>query len=281
MNLRRIKHTLLRLTTEEKVIGIGSLIMFIGTFLPWYSVTMSFDKQSLTETGFSGDLGVIGFVIFLMSLLSILILIGENMRLPLPRFGYKREQIIFFFLAESFFLTLLVMAVYTKRSLEFTDAGLRFGIYTVLLGSFFGGLSAFALIQKSKRTEVKEFFSHEQEEEKAEHTAAPEQVRRTLRRSPELDGVTGPDSSGEELEQRVPEPMYFEEDMKGIEAAEEATNSPVAEEIPTNELTEIVPEAHKPQIDQSNYFKREAGVEKEEEKPKTHGGGSMGFYEDK
>jgi hypothetical protein len=53
MNLRRIKHTLLRLTAEEKVIGIGSLIMLVGTFMPWYSVVMNFDKKSLTETGFS------------------------------------------------------------------------------------------------------------------------------------------------------------------------------------------------------------------------------------
>ena len=260
MNLRRIKNTLLRLTAEEKVIGIGSLLMLFGTFLPWYSVVMSFDKKSLTETGFSGDLGVIGFVIFLMSLISILVLIGENMQLPLPRFGYKREQILFFFLAESFFLTLLVMAVYTKRSLDFTDAGLRFGIYAVLLGSFFGSLSAFALIQKTKRTEVKEFFSHEQEEEKTEYAATPDQ---------------------EELERRVPEPMYFEEDLRGVEVAEEAANLAPVEEIPEDEPIENVRELPKTQTAQSNYFKREAGVEKEQDKPKSHGGGSMGFYEDK
>lgn len=251
MNLRRIKHTLLRLTAEEKVIGIGSLLMLVGTFLPWYSVVMSFDKKSLTETGFSGDLGVIGFVIFIMSLISLLVLLGENLQLPIPRFGYKREQILFFFLAEAFFLTLLVMAVYTKRSLDFTDAGLRFGIYLVLLGSFFGGLSAFALIQKTKRTEVKEFFSHEQEEE------------------------------NEEVVPKDPEPLYFEENIAGVEAVEEEVSPIAAETQPEDDRPEIVREVPKPLIDQSNYFKREAGVEKQDEKPKTHGGGSMGFYEDK
>lgn len=260
MNLRRIKHTLLRLTAEEKVIGIGSLLMLVGTFLPWYSVVMSFDKKSLTETGFSGDLGVIGFVVFIMSLISILVLLGENLQLPIPRFGYKREQILFFFLAEAFFLTVLVMAVYTKRSLDFTDAGLRFGIYLVLLGSFFGGLSSFALIQKTKRTEVREFFSHEQEEENEESLSS---VKR------------------EEVAPKDPEPLYFEENITGVEAVEEEV-SPVATDFqPEDDRLENVREVPRTQVDQSNYFKREAGVEKQDEKPKTHGGGSMSFYEDK
>jgi hypothetical protein len=257
MNLRRIKHTLLRLTAEEKVIGIGSLIMLLGTFMPWYSVVMSFDKKNLTETGFSGDLGVIGFVVFIMALISVLILIGENMHLPLPKFGYKREQIMFFFLGESFFITLLAMAIYTKRSLDFTEAGLRFGSYIVLLGAFFGAVSAFALIQKTKRTEVKEFFSHEQEEEREEEPSEPpSSIERSVER--------------EEIIPQEPEPMYFEEDVKGIEVDEEDI-------LPAS----TVEEPPKSQANQSNYFKREAGFDNSEDKPKPKGGGSMGFYEDK
>jgi hypothetical protein len=270
MNLRRIKHTLLRLTAEEKVIGIGSLAILFGTLMPWYSVVMNFDKKTLTETGFSGDLGVIGFVVFIMGLISILVLIGENMQLPLPQFGYKREQILFFFLGESSFITLLTMAIYTKRSLDFTEAGLRFGIYLVLLGAFFGALSAFALIQKTKKKEVSEFFSHEQEEEeeKDESLSSVERVQRT------------PRIVEEEPVQQEPEPMYFEEDSVGIEAIEEDVLVS-SDYIPEEEKREEVQEPPKSQANQSNYFKREAGFGKAEDKPKTRGGGSMGFYEDK
>lgn len=266
MNLRRIKHTLLRLTAEEKVIGIGSLIMLIGTFMPWYSVVMNFDKKSLTETGFSGDLGVIGFVIFLMSLISIIVLIGENLHLPMPKFDYKREQILFFFLGESFFLTLLTMAIYTKRSLEFTEAGLRFGIYIVLLGAFFGALSAFALIQKKKNKEVQEFFAHEQEAEATEETV---EIK-------------------EEMTQTEPEPMYFEEDAQAMEAVEETVEPTASDYIPEDEMIEDVQEAPKKQEEQGDYFTREAGVGNEEslpadrqDKPKSSGGMSMDFYKDK
>lgn len=258
MNLRRIKHTLLRLTAEEKVIGVGSLAMLIGTFMPWYSVIMNFDKKSLTETGFSGDLGVIGFVIFLMSLISLIVLVAENMHLPLPQFGYKREQILFFFLGEASFLTLLTMAIYTKRSLEFTDAGLRFGAYIVLLGAFFGALSAFALIQKKKKKEVQEFFSHEQEEEETEAQEEAEEVEL----APAME---------EEMVQTKPEPMYFEEDAKAIEAVEEEVKPEASDYIPEDDTVEDVK-------DQSDYFTREAGVEK---KPKSDKGMSMGFYDDK
>lgn len=248
MNLRRIKHTLLRLTAEEKVIGIGSLIMIIGTFMPWYSVIMNFDKKSLTETGFSGDLGVIGFVIFIMSLISLLVLVAENMHLPLPQFGYKRDQILFFFLGEAFFLILLTMAIYTKRSLEFTEAGLRFGIYLVLLGAFFGALSSFALIQKKKKKEVQEFFSHKQEDENVDEKKEEVYLN-------------------EETIQVEPEPMYFEEDIVAMEAAEE-----ISSETPQKK-----PESDKKQND---YFKREAGVE-DEKKSKSGGSMPMNFYEDK
>jgi len=271
MNLRRIKHTLLRLTAEEKVIGIGSLVMIIGTFMPWYSVVMNFDKKSLTETGFSGGLGVIGFVIFLMSLISLIVLVGENLHLPLPQFGYKREQILFFFLGESFFLTLLTMAIYTKRSLEFTEAGLRFGIYIVLIGAFFGALSAFALIQKKKNKEVQEFFAHEQaekaEEEVKEEEVAEEEVE-----------------VKEEMTQTEPEPMYFEEDAQAMKAVEETVEPTASDYIPEDDMVEDVQEsaaADKKQEGQGDYFTREAGVGDEEEKPKSGGDMSKGFYEDK
>lgn len=267
MNLRRIKHTLLRLAAEEKVIGIGSLIMLVGTFLPWYSVVMNFDNKSLTETGFSGDLGVVGFVIFLMSLISLIVLVGENLHLPLPQFGYKREQILFFFLGQSFFLTLLTMAIYTKRSLEFTEAGLRFGVYIVLLGAFFGALSAFALIQKKKKKEVQEFFAHEQGNDDTEAELA-EDTEETI-------------ETKEEMTQTQPEPMYFEEDALAMEAVEEVVSPGASDYVDEDDTVENVQEVSESQEGQGDYFTREAGVGKSEDKPKAEGGMSTDFYEDK
>ncbi len=283
MNLRRIKHTLLRLTAEEKVIGIGSIAMLIGTFMPWYGVIMNFDKKSLTETGFSGDLGVIGFVIFILSIISLIVLVGENLHLPLPKFGYKREQILFFLIGESFFLTLITMAIYTKRSLEFTEAGLRFGIYLVLIGAFFGALSGFALIQKKKTKEVKEFFDHDkQDDDEPADEAENEADKKAVK---------------EEMVQTEPEPMYFEEDARVIEDAKEVVATKASDHIEEDDMIEDIidipldeetepskatkgdTEAKKAKS-QADHFTREAGIEKEVKKPKSGNSMSMSFYDD-
>jgi hypothetical protein len=274
MNLRRIKHTLLRMTAEEKVIGIGALAILFGTFMPWYSVVMSFDKESMSQSGFSGDLGVIGFVIFLMSIITIVVLIGESMRLPLPQFGYKREQILFFFMGQSFFLTLLTIAIYTKRGLDFTEAGLRFGIYMVLIASFLGALSAFALIQKSRKKEVEDFFQHEAEEETED---TPRQGK--------TDGseAKAEEEPAPEPEPEEPEQMFFEEEAGAMPDPESETGKKqeFSDYVPEDDMIEDVQEAPRqgetqPE-NQGDYLKRDAGLNQEEK----GGGSSMNFYEDK
>lgn len=248
MNLRRIKHTLLRLSAEEKVIGLGSLAIIAGTFMPWYSVIMNFDKKNVTETGFSGDMGVIGFIVFIMAIISLLILIGENMHLPLPRFGYKREQILFFFLGEAAFLALLTMAIYTKRSLDFTEAGLRFGLYTVLLGSLFGALSAFALMQKDKKKQVENFFAHHQEEELEEGAIELEEGDKEINEEDISSSVEHSMYSGhpDTIEDYHPQNHYdgFIENSENIE------ETPAQGEKGGN------------WVNQGNYFTREAGIGK-------------------
>ena len=272
MNLRRIKHTLLRMSAEEKVIGTSALAILLSVFMPWYSVVMNFDKKSMTETGFSGDLGVIGFIIFLMAVISIIVLVGENMRLPLPRFGYKREHILFFFLGQSFFQTLITIAIYTKRGLDFTDASLRFGIYLALIAAFFGALSAFALIQKDKKKEIEEFFQHEETEEIAE-----------------MDNGEVEEIAEERIE---PEPMFFEEDAPAMPEEEEipeiVEEEPAPEYIPEDDMIEDIQENPKTEPEtQGDYFKRDAGIEEQHEAEKKaitdkHKNSSLGmdFYED-
>ena len=257
MSLRRIKHMFLRLSPEEKVIGAGGLCILIGSFMPWYSVIMSFDKRNVTENGFGGDLGVIGFVIFLMAILAILVLIGEYLHIRLPQLGYSKEQVLFFLMGQNAFLVLLTIAVYTKRSLQFTDAELRFGIYLALIGAFMGAFAAFSQIQKLKRKEVEELFEHEEELERYE------------KKEPQKMSV--------EAEMEEPETFELTE--------EETPEEEIIEEIFTEEDEPV-----KRHENQGNYFMREANLsaenreiesekpqEKEEEKKS---GLSMDFYDD-
>ncbi|MBU1017648.1 hypothetical protein KKA33_01315 [Patescibacteria group bacterium] len=170
MNFRRIKHMLLRLSPEEKVAGIGAIIVLVSTFLPWFSIQFSSMKEGTTVSGFAGDLGVIGFVVFLLTGIGATFLIAEHLNLKLPCFGFKKNQIVLFLMGESAFLLLLTVAVYTKRSLEYTSAEMRFGLYAALIGAVAGTFAAFAEAQKHQKKETEAFFSHEEETVKYEET---------------------------------------------------------------------------------------------------------------
>ena len=176
MNLRRIKHMFLRLSPEERMAGIGAILVLVGAFLPWYSVVFSFNEKGVTESGFTGDLGVVGFVVFLLTLLSLAFLMGSHLNFKLPHFGFHKDKIILFLLGESAFLLLLTIAIYTKRSFEYTNAELRFGLYLALIGAFIGTFAAFAQIQKKQKKDVEEFFSHPEEAEVETEETAGEDI---------------------------------------------------------------------------------------------------------
>ena len=297
MFLRRLKHTLLRLSAEEKVIGIGGLAAILGVFMPWYSVVLSFEK-GITESGFSGDLGVVGFVVFLLTLLSLGFLMGDHLRFHLPRFGFKKENVILFFSGESAFLLLLVAAIFTKRSLDYTNAEIRFGLYLALLGSLFATFAAFAQLQKLQKKENKAFFEHE---EVVEETATESQPEETI---PEETPPAKPHHSKRHHapkaeEKPVAQERFFEEEKAyqpkptddPIHIAEEVFGSAQAE-TPLEEAVATVA-AESPEDSsvrgQGNYLLRDADVstatepevvEKKEEESPLPANRDMGFYND-
>jgi len=193
MNLRRLKHTLLRMNLQEKIIGLGSILIMIGSFFPWFSHSNAANNSDITEYGFSGDLGVMGFVIFIMSLLSLLALVSENLRIPFPKLGFQREKILFFFLGQSAFLCLLTMAIYTKQSLDFLEGGLRFGIFIVLAASLFSALAAFNLIKKVKRSGINNPLDFESDEaseaplSSESHHDMVKEAENALKKNPEAE----------------------------------------------------------------------------------------------
>lgn len=285
MSLRRIKHTFLRLTPEEKVSGLGALLVLIGIFMPWYSVVMNFDKKSITENGLSGDIGVLGFVILLMIILALLVLIGEHLHIKIPKLGYTREQMLFFLMGQSAFMVLLAIAVYTKRSLEFTDAGLRFGIYFALVGAFLGTFAIFSQIQKLKKEEVREFFEHEKPTEEAIEDEIEERIEKQSEEIEEEDQMlfekeTPPEPEPEpepeeetiepEEEEKIPEDEMIEEIEEIIKEEEE--NAPTEDEL-NGKDEPVESEEKKPARGgektepegQGDYFMREAGVEEDDE----------------
>ena len=280
MFLRRLKHMLIRLTAEEKVIAVGSLVILFSAFMPWYSVVLNFDK-GVSENGFSGDLGVIGFVVFLMTLLTLVFLVGDYLNFKMPQFGFSKESVLLFLSGETAFLLLLVVAIFTKRSLDYTNAELRFGLYTALIGSVFSAFAAFAQIQKMHKKEARAFFTHDDEPLQEEDEKMEESEEKEIK----------------EPRMREEKKQYYREaPAVKIEAPEEPIQQELLVEEPPAEKTliEEVEEEVANEIDEP-YFPQELPLEPEaaprepeaEEKPKPNEdqpsksiNRDMGFYND-
>ena len=294
MNLRRIKHMIFRLSTEEKVLGIGALIVLIGSFLPWYSVVFNYKEQGSTESGFSGDLGVIGFIVFLLTLMSLALLMAEHLHLKLPQFGHKKEKIILFLMGESAFLLLLAVAIYTKRSLEYTNAELRFGLYLSLIGAFVSAFASYAQIQRLQKKIANDFFDHpedkpanreinpendisEDETPKSAHKGVEKNAKSTEKTQQKSFFYENEASSKDEMaelqneaDEIENEDNYFEnpsEDIADDESAEDIDLG-IGEAIP-EDINEFIGQKEDDETEifekpttQEGYFMKEAGIKK-------------------
>jgi len=268
---------LFRLSGEEKAIGIGGLAVVLGVFMPWYTVVMNFDKE-VTESGFSGDLGILGFVVFLLMLLVLGFLMGDHLHFRLPRFGLKKENILLFLSGESAFLLLLALAIFTKRSLDFTNAELRFGLYMALIGAVLSAFAAFAQIQKLQKKETKEFFEHE---EQLEEEALPAEDEGAFEEETPKKGHPAK-THHHHKEEKADQALFFAEEERGAEAfvqSDLAGNEPMVEETVREEL-EIRAEAPAEEsVDPAEIFAQPSEPQAEEEKKEAINR-DMGFYND-
>jgi len=221
MNLRRLKHMLVRLSVEEKILGIGALLVLLSAFMPWYSMSLTINEQSLNESGFSGDLGVIGFIIALFSIATLAFLMAEHLHVKLPNFGYKKNQIILFLTGESAFLVLLTIAIYTKRSLLYTNAGLRFGIYVALIGACMSAFASYAQIQRNQKKDIEAFFDHSEEEIAKTATIKDNVAVGDAHVRPDTEDIqhavgTKHTLSNYELKKKTPEPVKSQDEQKSF-----------------------------------------------------------------
>lgn len=312
MFMRRLKHMLFRLSAEEKVIGIGGLAVILSVFMPWYSVVLSFEK-GVTESGFSGDLGVVGFVVFLITLISLGFLMGDHLHFRLPRFGFGKEGIILFFSAESAFLLLLEIAIFTKRSLDYTNAEIRFGLYMALIGSVLATFAAFAQLQKLQKKEAKSFFEHEPEPMEMEEVTEEPTPEEPIAEEPHV-AKARPAKRHQVVNEGgrpVIQELFFEEE-KVEQVPEEETIAPLESEILAEETMTMAetstdtepaeieerveaelesgetPEEKPAAEGQGNYFLRDADIApsveirevEKKEAPSVHASRGTGFYDD-
>ncbi|MBI5422176.1 hypothetical protein HZA44_03505, partial [Candidatus Peregrinibacteria bacterium] len=190
------------------------------------------------------------------------------------------------------FLLLLVVAVFTKRSLDFTNAEIRFGLYTALIGAVLATFAAFALIQKRLKKEAKAFFGQEEQVEEAQEEPLQEeeppvkehQAKRQVERQSE------PIRINREPERQ--ERFFPEVNDASEEVAEETPVVETAMEMEVEETRVLAPEnaleeEGNPRA-QGNFFMRDADLtpapeqaqEPERKESAPSPSRDMGFYND-
>ncbi len=126
-----------KLTPAQWVLASGGLLMLLGTFLPWYAVTLVVPGQQ-QSTIISGWDVPTGKATLLLGMLALALLALQLLNVKLPAMVSDREVLIYLALGVESFLFALLYLLDGPRILTsggFYTAGTGIGLYLVLAGS--------------------------------------------------------------------------------------------------------------------------------------------------
>lgn len=130
------KLRLKNLPLVKKAVLLGSFLMAISVFMPWYT---DLDKFRIGETflGISGPMYLAGFLVFVAGGASFGILMLYLLEKPLPKLPVKDVQIHIFGSILSFFMLILTASVYfhPKFGVNLTDKSMGIGMILAFIGS--------------------------------------------------------------------------------------------------------------------------------------------------
>lgn len=128
MGIARLKETFFRLPRHMKFIGIGSLILAVSTFLPWYA---DLDSYRIGDEflGVTGPASFVGIAVLLLSALSFWIFSYHWRSRRAPRLPVREAILHMAVAVESLFLLLIVNSIYFHP---------KFGVNIMLKESRFG-----------------------------------------------------------------------------------------------------------------------------------------------
>lgn len=148
------------LSSEEKWYAIAILFQLISFFLPWFTVEIG-SGQSLEVTtwyGFSGLAAAIGWFSLLFSLFALFLLWTKAKRKQIVWIENNRAKWYFGLAAQSFFILILAMLVYSAYGVNYSTAEVRFGLWTGILAAVCSlGISYLSIVH-AKKEAAKELF---------------------------------------------------------------------------------------------------------------------------
>lgn len=145
---------------EKKLAGVGSILMVIGLFLPWYQDLDSF-RTGDTFTGLTGPLYLVGFTFLVMASLTMIVMVMDYLDKKIPIFKVKASKVQMWSGILSFYLLFLVGSVYFHPAfgVNITMKQSGFGMFVaytaaalMTIGGYLGGRGKAAVKAFEKET---------------------------------------------------------------------------------------------------------------------------------
>ena len=140
------------LAFESKLVFVGSLAIVISVFMPWYEDVDAFHMGDMF-LGVTGPLYLVGFVLLLISGLTLYVMMSEK---KLDKLPLEKPHLNLLVGISSLFLLVLSASVYfhTKFGVNITMKEMRFGMIAAFLGAFM--IAAGGFLQNKKGTSFEE-----------------------------------------------------------------------------------------------------------------------------
>ncbi len=156
---KELQYRFRQLPLHHKLVGIGGLVSLIGVFLPWFSYG-SKAFNGLQDTTF-----LIGYIIFTLSLLMVLVFVIRALDKKFPKMPMKEYTLAMVSGFQVLLLSIVAFSLYTKGSLYFSETEIGMGLTPTAIGGilvFIGGYLSWKL---EREETVKKTFMHMPEQE--------------------------------------------------------------------------------------------------------------------
>lgn len=199
MPSKRLAQVFQDLPFEKKLLGIGSLLLVLSLFLPWYQDLDSF-KTGDMFLGVTGPLYLAGLSLLAMGVGNLVFMYMEMNKKKMPILNMKFSTFYFMSGIFAFFMLLLVNSVYfhPKFGINITLKQSQFGMFFAFIASSFITIGGY-LASRDKATLLKE-FREEIEQDEFIHLPKQEKAQQNIRAN---EPSTPPAQNPAEVQQQV------------------------------------------------------------------------------
>lgn len=164
-----IKTAFLRLSSEERIIGICSLLLVITCFFPWFSgppedIPLTGNYEAASFNAFQNYGYILGYLTFFCALTTTALFMAHLFQFDKYKLPFNEHR-LYVYLGEKMVLFHVIgVFLYTKMSFQYTDASVEFGVYIGLIASILTTVFGFFYYETQKLKQKRQKVQQQLEE---------------------------------------------------------------------------------------------------------------------